>query len=124
VQKTIEDKTKIHGQRGFSWPTWFHDFNNPDSGIISLHSLDPDDSSAEFNFGQLAMTRPSEGWFVPGFGLKLDVGRAGEAIKSDWNGDGGVDRGRHLREEQLRRRGGVPHVDRCRTIPRRSRASR
>jgi len=93
VQKTIEDKTKIHVSAGFSWPTWFHDFNNPDSGIISLHSLDPDDSSAEFNFGQLGMTRPSEGWYVPGFGLKLDVGRAAKRIKSDWNGDGTIDRG-------------------------------
>jgi hypothetical protein len=91
VQKSIEDSTKIHVGAGFTWPTWFHDFNEPDSDIITLHSLDPDHASPEFNFGQLSLLRPSEGW-IPGFGIKLDVGRAAKRIKSDWDGDGTVDR--------------------------------
>jgi hypothetical protein len=93
VQKSIEDRTKIHVGAGFTWPTWFFDFNKPDSGLITLHPRDSDDASAEFEFGQLSLIRPSEGWFVPGFGLKLDVGRVAKHIKADWNGNGGTFRG-------------------------------
>jgi hypothetical protein len=69
---------------------WIED--RPDSDLNTLHSLDPDHASAEFNFGQLSAARPSEG-FVPGFGLRLDVGRAAKRIKADWDGDGLLDRG-------------------------------
>jgi hypothetical protein len=93
VQKSVEDATKIHVAAGFTWPTWFHDFNEPDSDLITLHSLDNDHASPEFNFGQLSLLRPSEGWFIPGFGIKLDAGRTAKHIKSDWDGDGAVDRG-------------------------------
>ena len=93
VQKSIEDSTKIHVGAGFTWPTYFFDFNEPDSDLITLHPLDNDHASPEFNFGQLSLARPSEGWFVPGFGLKLDIGRTAKHIKADWNGNGAVARG-------------------------------
>ncbi|HJQ82478.1 MAG TPA: outer membrane beta-barrel protein [Candidatus Binatia bacterium] len=92
TQKWIEDQTKIHVGAGITWPTWFHNFNEPDSDLNTLHSLDPDHASPEFNFGQLFATRANEGW-IPGFGLKLDVGRAAKRIKADWDGDGGLNVG-------------------------------
>ena len=89
VQKSIEDRTKIHVGAGVTWPTWFWNFNEPDSDLNTLHSLDPDHASPEFNFGQLSAARPSDG-FVPGFGLKLDVGRAAKRVKADWDGNGAL----------------------------------
>ncbi len=92
AQKWIEERSKVHVGLGiaksFLWNT-----NEPDSGINTLHSLDPDHDSGNLDLLQLSVARPSEGWFVPGFGLKLDVGRIAKRIKSDWNGDGVVGRG-------------------------------
>ncbi len=92
-QKWIEDQTKIHVGAGMTWPTWFWNFNEPDSDLNTLHSLDPDVASSEFNFGQLSAARPSEGWFVPGFGTKLALGRAAKRFKADWDGDGALNVG-------------------------------
>lgn len=93
LQKGIEDRTKIHVGAGITYPLWLYNFNEPDSGLNTLHSLDPDAESAEFNFGQLSAARPSEGWFVPGFGTKLAFGRAAKRFKADWDGDGALNVG-------------------------------
>jgi hypothetical protein len=91
-QKWLEDRTKVHAGAGVM-KYWFHSFNDPGSNLLTLHSLDPDHESSEFDFGQLSLSRPSEGWFVPGFGAKLGAGRAAKRFKADWDGDGGLNRG-------------------------------
>ncbi len=92
TQKNIEDATKIHFGLGFTEAyTW--DFNNPKSGsLIAGHSLEHHNDGVP-SIAQLAASRPSEGWFIPGFGLKLDAGKVARDIKSDWDGDGAVDHG-------------------------------
>src|SRR5690242_17662992 len=86
-QKKIEDATKIHFGLGFTEAyTW--DFNNPRSGsLITYHSLEHHNDGVP-SLAQLIATRPSDGWFIPGFGLKLDAGKVARDIKSDWNGNG------------------------------------
>lgn len=89
AQKSVEDKSKVHIGGGIL-KSVEQNFNEPASSINSLRSLDPDASSWEFDFAQVSATRPSEGWFVPGFGVKLDAGRVAKRIKADWNGNGAV----------------------------------
>jgi hypothetical protein len=88
AQKTIEDKSKLHIGFGIL-KSWQYVDNDPESGIITLHSLDPDHDSVNLDLAQLSLLRPSEG-FIPGFGLKLDAGRIAKRIKPDWNGNGVV----------------------------------
>jgi hypothetical protein len=92
TQKQIEDATKIHVSAGLTEAyTW--DFNEPRSGsLIAGHSLEHHNDGVP-SLGQLGFARPSEGWFIPGFGLKLDAGKGARDIKADWNGDGAVDHG-------------------------------
>jgi hypothetical protein len=91
-QKWLEDRTKIHAAFGYT-QAYMWDFNDPPSGsLITGHSLEHHNSGTPA-LAQLALSRPSEGWFIPGFGLKLDAGKVARDIKSDWDGDGGVDRG-------------------------------
>src|SRR5207245_5752781 len=92
TQKKIEDATKIHVAAGFTEAyTW--DFNKPRSGsLIALHSLEHHNDGVPA-IGQLGASRPSEGWFIPGFGLKLDAGKVARDVKADWNGNGGVKHG-------------------------------
>src|SRR3989442_2876993 len=87
-QKVVEDATKIHLFAGFTEAyTW--DFNKPRSGsLIALHSLEHHNDGVPA-IGQLGASRPSEGWFIPGFGLKLDAGKVARDVKADWNGNGG-----------------------------------
>src|SRR5262245_46008729 len=92
TQKSIEEKTKIHLSTGFQ-EAWTWDFNKPPSG-----SPLPYDSFLYHNDGtptlfQLGASRPSEGWFIPGFGVKLDFGKVARRIKNDWGGTPGVVRG-------------------------------
>src|SRR3989441_10248992 len=91
-QKAVEDATKIHLFAGLTEAyTW--DFNNPRSGsLIGLHSLEHHHDGVP-GLGQLGASRPSEGWFIPGFGLKLDAGKGARDIKADWNGNGAVAHG-------------------------------
>src|SRR5690242_471014 len=91
-QKKIEDATKIHFGLGFTEAyTW--DFNEPRSGsLIAGHSMEHHNDGVPV-FSQLSAARPSDGWFIPGFGLKLDAGKAARDIKSDWNGNGAVAHG-------------------------------
>jgi hypothetical protein len=84
----FEERTKVHVGFGIL-KSWQYVDNNPESGIISLHSLDPDHDSVNWDFGQLSLLRPSDG-FIPGFGVKLDAGRIAKRIKPDWDGNGGV----------------------------------
>jgi hypothetical protein len=88
-QKWLEDRSKIHLGAGIV-KGLFHDFNDPESDLITLHSLDPDHASPELDFAQIFGSRPSEGWFVPGFATKLGFGRAAKRYKADWDGDGVV----------------------------------
>ncbi|HLY37849.1 MAG TPA: outer membrane beta-barrel protein [Candidatus Binatia bacterium] len=92
TQKQIEDATKIHFGLGLTEAyTW--DFNNPRSGsLIANHSMEHHNDGVPA-FGQLSAARPSDGWFIPGFGLKLDAGKGARDIKSDWNGNGAVAHG-------------------------------
>src|SRR5947208_17095598 len=71
-QQAVEDATKIHLFAGFTEAyTW--DFNKPRSGsLIALHSLEHHNDGVPV-LGQLGASRPSEGWFIPGFGLKPDA---------------------------------------------------
>jgi len=86
AQKSFEDKTKIHlggaYMQAYSW-----DFNRPNPGTLALHAFDRHDEPTP-TFAQLSATRPSEGWFIPGFGLKLAAGKVAREMKSDWDGDG------------------------------------
>ena len=92
TQKRLEDATKIHLTAGLTEAyTW--DFNKPRSGsLIALHSLEHHSDGVPV-IGQLGAFRPSEGWFIPGLGLKLDAGKVARDIKADWNGNGGVKHG-------------------------------
>jgi hypothetical protein len=92
TQKSVEDATKIHLGLGFT-EAYSWDFNKPRSGsLIALHSLEHHNDGVPV-LGQLAASRPSEGWFVPGFGLKLDAGKVARDVKADWNGNGAVKHG-------------------------------
>jgi Putative beta-barrel porin-2, OmpL-like. bbp2 len=91
VQKGIEDATKIHIGAGYTQAyTW--SFNDPPAGTLAQHSLERHDEPTP-TFAQLSVARPSEGWFIPGFGVKLVAGKVARAIKADWNGDGAADHG-------------------------------
>jgi hypothetical protein len=92
TQKSIEDATKIHLGLGYTQAyTW--NFNDPRSGsLITLHSMEHHNDGTPV-FAQLSAARPSDGWFIPGFGLKLAAGKGARDIKSDWNGDGAVNHG-------------------------------
>ena len=89
AQKSFEDRTKIHVGAGIAYQ-WWHNFDLPPTKLNTLHSLDPYHDTASFNLGQLSVSRPSQGWFIPGFGLKLDAGKVAERIKPDYNGNGVV----------------------------------
>src|SRR5262245_24561809 len=87
TQKKIEDATKIHFGLGFT-EAYLWDFNNPRSGsLITYHSEEHHNDGVPA-LAQLSAARPSDGWFIPGFGLKLDAGKVARDIKSDWNGNG------------------------------------
>ena len=87
-QKSFEDSTKVHIGGGIA-QNWFHNFNNPPTSLNAFHSLDPDHDTAEFSFAQLSILRPSDG-FIPGFTLRMDVGRTAKRQKPDYNGNGGL----------------------------------
>ena len=88
-QKWVEDNSKIHLGAGIV-KNYLYSFNDPDSDLLTLHSLDPDAGGGEFDFAQLSASRPSEGWWVPGFGVKFGFGRAAKRYKADWNGNGSL----------------------------------
>jgi hypothetical protein len=91
-QKWIEDRTKVHVAAALL-KAWMYDFNDPvDGTLIPLHS-EEHHNSPSIDLGQIALSRPGEGWFIPGFGLKLDFGKVARDIKSDWNGNGAVKHG-------------------------------
>jgi hypothetical protein len=91
-QKSFEDYSKIHIGAGID-TFWEWNFNDPSTGFNTLRSLDPDHAMANVNLAQIRINRPSDGWFIPGFGLTLDAGRIAKFIKSDWGGTPGVARG-------------------------------
>jgi hypothetical protein len=84
----FEKRTDIHLGAGIT-KSWMYNFNDPDSDLHTLHSLDPDHASAELDFAQVRASRPSED-FLPGFGLTLGAGRAAKRFKADWDGDGAL----------------------------------
>ncbi len=92
TQKKIEDATGIHVMAGIQYG-WTYDFNHPPSGTNLPYDLFFTESSPSVEIGQLRFNRPSEGWFIPGFGTTLTFGKAARRIKADWNGDGAVNRG-------------------------------
>jgi hypothetical protein len=92
TQKYMEDPSKIHMGFGIV-EAYMWNFNNPRSGsLMQYHSMEHHNDGVPA-FAQLSMARPSEGWFVPGFGLKLDTGKGARDIKADWNGSGAVSHG-------------------------------
>ena len=91
-QKKIEDATGIHVNAAIQ-KGWTYDFNHPPSGTALPYDSFLYHSSPSLDAAQLGFTRPSEGWFVPGFGVKLDFGKIARRIKSDWGGTPGVVRG-------------------------------
>jgi len=91
AQKWLEDRTKVHVAAGIT-KAYTYSFNNPPCCTLALHSLESHDEPS-VDLGQLAVSRPSEGWFIPGFGVKLDFGKVARRIKADWDGDGMLDRG-------------------------------
>src|SRR6266481_3349202 len=125
AQKSVEDATKIHLGLGFTEAyTW--DFNRPRSGsLIALHSLEHHNDGVPV-LGQLAASRPSDGWFIPGFGLKLDAGKVARDVKADWNGNGAVKHGDtfetndfmvHVRYASWTSKSLVSNVSPCLTAP-------
>lgn len=92
LQKRIAERSGIHIAAGII-KSWMYNFNDPASGINTLHSLDPDHGSAELDFAQIAATREPRRLLVPGFGLKLGFGRAAKRFKADWDGDGALNPG-------------------------------
>ena len=91
AQKSLEDQTKLHVAAGITKAyTW--SFNHPLPGSLAFHSLETHDEPS-IDLGQLDVSRPSEGWFIPGFDVKLDFGKVARRIKADWNGDGTIDHG-------------------------------
>ncbi|MFN8545131.1 MAG: outer membrane beta-barrel protein [Candidatus Binatia bacterium] len=90
-QGEFEERTKVRFGAAID-KSYMWNFNDPASGKSSLHSLDPDHNSANLDLAQVSIARPSENW-LPGFGVKLDAGHIARRIKSDWDGDGGVQRG-------------------------------
>jgi hypothetical protein len=92
TQKKIEDATGIHVmgaiQKGFTY-----DFNRPPSGTALPYDSFLTNTSPSVDIGQLRFNRPSDGWFIPGFGTTLTFGKAARRIKADWDGDGAIDRG-------------------------------
>lgn len=92
AQKWLEDASKVHFSLGYT-QAYLWDFNSPGSGsLISQHSLEHHNDGTPA-IAQIALTRASDGWFIPGFNLKLDFGKAARNIKADWNGDGAINRG-------------------------------
>jgi putative OmpL-like beta-barrel porin-2 len=91
-QKWIEDRSKVHVAAGIS-ESWNWSFNTPPNGAALPYDNFLTQNSGSVEIGQLRANRPSEGWFVPGFGLTLTFGKTARRIKSDWNGDGAVNRG-------------------------------
>lgn len=91
-QAAVEERTKLHLSMGIA-KSYLYDFNDPSSHLISLRLLDTDHDSPELDLFQLGVSRPSGGWLVPGFVLKLDVGRIAKHGKADWDGDGVLQRG-------------------------------
>ena len=91
-QKWVEEKSKIHVsaafQKGFTY-----DFGGPKQGTPLPYDGFLYHNSPSIDAAQLKMTRPGEGWFIPGFGLTLDFGKIARRIKSDWSGNGAVTRG-------------------------------
>jgi hypothetical protein len=91
-QKWVEDKTKIHLAAGIS-ESWNWSFNTPPNGAALPYDNFLTQNSGSVEIGELRANRPSEGWFIPGFGLTLTFGKTARRIKSDWNGDGAVNCG-------------------------------
>jgi putative OmpL-like beta-barrel porin-2 len=91
-QKALEDSTKVHVgaaiQKGFTY-----DFGQPKQGTPLPYDGFEYHDSPSIDAAQLRLSRPSDGWYIPGFGLTLSFGKLARRIKSDWNGDGGVNRG-------------------------------
>jgi len=91
-QKWIEDNTGIHVsaafQKGFTY-----DFGKPKQGTALTYDGFEYHDSPSIDAAQIKLTRPSQGWFIPGFGVTLDFGKIARRIKSDWSGDGAVTRG-------------------------------
>ncbi len=92
AQTSLEERTKVRVGAGVM-KYWLHSFNDPGSNLLTLHSLHPDHESSEFDFGQLSLARPSEGWWVPGFGVKFAFGRTAKRMKADWDGNGALNVG-------------------------------
>jgi hypothetical protein len=92
TQKSIEDATGIHVGAGIQ-EAWAWSFNTPPNGSALPYDSWLTQNSGDLEIAQLRATRPSQGWFIPGFGVTLDFGKAARRIKSDWNGDAQVNRG-------------------------------
>jgi len=92
TQKTIEDATGIHIAAGIQ-EAWTWSFNTPPNGTQLPYDAFLSQNTAAPEIGQIRANRPSDGWFIPGFGLTLTAGETARRIKSDWNGDGAVNIG-------------------------------
>ncbi len=92
TQKKIEDASGIHIGAAIE-KGWTYDFNLPKSGTPLPYDSFLYHNEPSLDAAQLSFARPSEGWFIPGFGVKLDFGKIARRIKSDWGGTPGVVRG-------------------------------
>jgi len=71
-----------------TYGSYQYNFNEPDSGVNSLRSLDPEHNSFTFDLFQLQLAKEGPGGV--GFGAKLDFGKTARRVASDWNGDGAL----------------------------------
>jgi hypothetical protein len=87
-QKQVEDASGFKVS-GFLDKSYMWNFNDPDSGVHTLHSLDPDHDSPDLDLFQLRIDRNQQGW-IPGFGSTLNFGRVARRMAADYDGDGAV----------------------------------
>jgi hypothetical protein len=95
----VEDNTGFRLGAGIT-KSWWWNFNDPASDLNTLHSLDPDVNSPSIDLAQFSLMRESKDW-MPGMGLKVDVGRIARRIKADWDGSGSIWQGSFERGKDI-----------------------
>ena len=69
--------------------SYLYDFNDPDSRLVSLRSLDRNHNTFSLDLFQLQVSRePGENGV--GFLTKVNFGKVAERMAADWDGDGSV----------------------------------
>jgi hypothetical protein len=73
---------------GMAYGSYQYNFNDPDSRVNSLRSLDQEHNSFTLDLAQIAIGKKFGDEVA--FASKLDFGKTARRIASDWNGDGAL----------------------------------